>query len=87
VSKANPEPGPAALEREIEQTRERLATTIDELLYRSHPKTIVTREVADVKAFFVDPATGQPRTENILKVAGSVVGVVALFVLIRKVTR
>jgi Protein of unknown function (DUF3618) len=87
VSKANPDPGPTALEREIEETRERLATTIDELLYRSHPKTIVTREVADLKAFFVDPATGQPRTENILKVAGGVVGMVALFVLIRKVTR
>ena len=87
MSKANPEPGPAALEREIEETRERLATTIDELLYRSHPKTILTREVEDLKAYFVDPASGQPRTENILKVAGGVVGVIALFVLIRKVSR
>jgi Protein of unknown function (DUF3618) len=87
VSNGKPEPEPAALEREIEETRARLATTIDELLYRSHPKTIVTREVADLKAFFVDPTTGQPRTENILKVAGGVVGVVALFVLIRKVSR
>ena len=33
----------------------------------------------------MDAATGQPRTDNILKVAGGVVGVVALFVLIRKV--
>jgi hypothetical protein len=87
VSKGKPESGPSALEREIEQTRERLAGTIDELLYRSSPKTIVSREVAELKAFFVDPATGQPRTENILKVAGGVVGVVALFVLIRKVSR
>jgi hypothetical protein len=87
VSKGKPESGPSALEREIEQTRERLAGTIDELLYRSSPKTIVSREVAELKAFFVDPATGQPRAENILKVAGGVVGVVALFVLIRKVSR
>ena len=79
--------GPSQLEREIEQTRERLAGTIDELLYRSHPRTIVTREVAQVKAFFVDPATGQPRTENILKVVGGVVGTVVLFALIRRVTR
>jgi hypothetical protein len=79
--------GPSELERDIEETRERLAGTIDQLIYRANPKTIVGREVADVKAFFVDPLTGEPRTENILKVVGGVVGAVALFVLIRKVTR
>ena len=75
----------AALEREMEATRERLATTIDQLVYRAHPKTIVRREVASIKAFFRDPVTGAPRTDNILKVAGGVVGVVGLFVLVRKV--
>jgi hypothetical protein len=73
------------LEREIEETRERLASTIDQLIYRAHPKTIVQREVSAVKGYFVDAQTGQPRTDNILKVAGGVVGVVALFVLVRKV--
>jgi hypothetical protein len=73
------------LEREIEETRERLATTIDQLLYRVHPKTIVSREVSSIKAHFVDTRTGQPRTDNILKVAGGVVGVVALLVVVRKV--
>ena len=77
----------SALEREIEETRERLAGTIDDLLYRSHPKTIVNREVASMKAHFVDPATGQPRTDNILKVVGSVVGVVVLLGVIRKIVR
>jgi len=77
----------SALEREIEETRERLAGTIDELLYRSHPKTIVNREVASIKAHFVDPATGQPRTDNILKVVGGVVGVVVLLGVIRKIVR
>ena len=66
----------SSLESEIEETRERLAATIDQLIYRSSPKTIVRREVASIKAHFVDPATGQPRTDNILKVVGSVVGVV-----------
>ena len=75
----------SALEREIEQTREQLATTIDQLLYRAHPKTIVSREVSSIKAHFVDAQTGQPRTDNILKVVGGVVGVVAVFVIIRKV--
>ncbi len=36
----------SALEREIEQTRENLAATIDQLIYRVHPKTIATREVS-----------------------------------------
>jgi len=76
---------PSAIEREIEETRERLATTIDQLLYRSHPKTIIGRETAQMKAHFVDVETGQPRTDNILKVVGGVVGVIALMVVIRKV--
>jgi len=79
--------GPSEIEREIEETRERLAGTIDELLYRASPKTIVGREVADLKAFFVDRATGEPRTENILKVVGGVAGTIALFLLIRRVSR
>ncbi|QIG45728.1 DUF3618 domain-containing protein [Nocardioides anomalus] len=70
----------------MEETRERLASTIDQLVYRANPKTIVGREVASLKAYFVDPATGQPRSENILKVAGVLVGTVALFVVIRKVS-
>ncbi len=74
-----------SLERDIEETRERLALTIDELLHRANPKTIVSREVTTIKDHFVDARTGSPRTDNILKVAGGVIGAVALFVLIRKV--
>ncbi len=74
----------SSIEHDIEQTRERLGATIDELVYRASPKTILRRQVASVKAHFVDP-TGAPRTENILKVAGGVAGVVALFVLARKI--
>jgi hypothetical protein len=74
------------LEREIEETRERLAHTIDQLVHRSSPKTIVGREVAAIKGHYVDPATGEPRTDNILKTVGGVVGFVALIVVIRKVT-
>ena len=73
----------SSLEHDIEQTRERLAATIDQLVYRASPKTIVRRQVADVKAFFVD-ASGAPRTDNIVKVAGGIVGAVALFAVVRK---
>lgn len=75
-----------AAEAEIEATRERLAQTIDELLDRTNPRNVVRREVAGVKAFFVDPQ-GNPRTENILKVAAGVAGVIGVVVVIRRVTR
>ncbi|CAN5117529.1 hypothetical protein BH09ACT12_BH09ACT12_19520 [soil metagenome] len=73
------------LAREIEETRERLATTIDQLLYRSSPKTIAKREVASIKGYYVDAATGEPRTDNILKTVGGVVGTIVLLVVIRKI--
>jgi hypothetical protein len=78
---------PSSLEREIEETRERLASTIDQLMTRASPKNIVAREVADVKSFFVDPLTGEPRTDNILKVVGGVVGTIAVLALLRRITR
>ncbi|HWU20025.1 MAG TPA: DUF3618 domain-containing protein [Nocardioides sp.] len=77
---------PSEIEREIEEARDRLANTIDQLVYRSSPKTVVGREVAAVKAHYVD-AQGQPRTDNILKTVGGVVGVIAVFVVIRKLVR
>lgn len=75
------------LERDIEETRQRLAHTIDQLAHRVHPRTIVGREVTTVKSHFVDLETGRPRTGNILMVAGGVVGAVVLFVAVRKLVR
>ncbi|GAB2882197.1 DUF3618 domain-containing protein [Nocardioides pacificus] len=77
----------SSLEHEIEETRERLASTIDQLVYRASPKTIARREIATLKAHFVDEATGAPRTDNIIKVAGGVVGTIVFFVIVRKITR
>jgi hypothetical protein len=74
-----------ALEAEMEATRERLGDTIDQLVHRASPKAIVRREVTSVKGYFVDLQTGQPRTDNILKVVGGVVGVVLLFAVVRRV--
>ena len=75
----------AAIEAEMEATRERLAGTIDQLVHRTSPKTIARREMTSIKGYFVDLRTGQPRTTNILKVAGTVVGVAVLFAVVRKV--
>lgn len=77
----------SALEREIEETRQRLASTIDQLAHRAHPKTIVGRQVESVKSHFVELESGEPRTDNILKAAGAVVGVIVLLAVVRKVAR
>jgi uncharacterized protein DUF3618 len=76
----------AELEAQMEVTRERLAGTIDQLVYRASPKTIARREITSIKGYFVDLRTGQPRTTNILKVVGGVVGVAVLFAVVRKVS-
>ena len=74
-----------SIESDIEATRARLASTIDQLAYRTSPKTIAKREVGQVKAFFVD-ANG-PRVDNIAKVAASVVGAVVVFGLLRRIVK
>ncbi|MCW2835373.1 MAG: hypothetical protein JWN68_3326 [Nocardioides sp.] len=74
-----------SLEREIEETRQRLASTIDQLAHRASPKTIVAREVSSVKAHFVDLESGAPRTDNIIKVAGGVIGAIVVLAIIRKI--
>ena len=76
----------SAIESDIENTRDRLASTIDQLVYLASPKTIARREVNQVKGYFVD-ANGAPRTDNILQVVGGVVGVVVVFGLIRKIVK
>jgi len=85
VGKAD-NPGLDSLESDIEATRERLADTIDQLVYRASPKTVARREVASVRAVYVAP-DGSPRTDSILKTAGAVVGLVAMMVVLRKLTR
>lgn len=78
---------PAAIEREMDEARQRLAGTIDQLLHRTSPKTIASRQAWSAKAHFVDPDSGQPRSDNILKAVGAVVGVVVVLVVVRKVAR
>ena len=45
---------PETITADIEQQRDRLAETIDQLVYRVQPKTIVSRQVASIKAWFHD---------------------------------
>jgi hypothetical protein len=74
----------STLVHEIEETRERLAGTIDELLVRSNPKNIVARQVGALKARFVEADSGKPNVRTIGMVAGAVIAVVAVLAALRK---
>jgi hypothetical protein len=76
----------SAIENDIDATRERLASTIDQLVHRTSPKTIARREVNQVKGYFIAP-DGSPRTDNIVKVVGGVVGFVVVLGVIRKIVK
>jgi hypothetical protein len=73
---------PDEISAEIAETRTRLAGTIDQLVYRTHPKTIATRQAHSAKAVFVN-ADGSPRIDRVAIAAGVVVGFVGLNVAIR----
>jgi len=77
---------PQDLEHDIEQTRDRLADTLDELLFRIKPKTIVQRQIEETKSHFVD-AEGNVRPEKVAAVVGAAVGVVAFFVVVRRLSK
>lgn len=73
---------PDALVRDIEEARDRLAGTIDQIVERVHPKNAAQRTLGSVKSRFVNE-DGSPRLETIAPVAGGVVGVAALIVAVR----
>ncbi|MFT4299068.1 MAG: DUF3618 domain-containing protein [Aeromicrobium sp.] len=71
---------------EIDEVREHLASTIDTLIDRTHPKSILRRGLASVKARFVDE-TGSPRFETIVPLVAVAAGTVAAAVVVRRLTR
>lgn len=73
---------PDALVRDIEEARDRLAVTIDQIVERVNPKNAARRTLVKVKSRFVN-ADGSPRLETIGPVAGGIVGVAALIVTVR----
>lgn len=75
---------PQDLVVEIEQVREHLASTVDALIDRTHPKNVAKRAVSDIKAKFVDK-DGKPRLETIGPVVGGVVLFAGAVVVIRKI--
>jgi hypothetical protein len=78
---------PAEIEELIAARRADLASTIDELVVRAHPKEIARRSAADAKgraqAFATTP-TGELRTERLAAVVGAVAALITLVVLLRR---
>jgi Protein of unknown function (DUF3618) len=74
---------PDQITADIATTRNRLAGTIDQLVYRAKPKTILQRQIESTRASFYNP-DGSLKKDRIAKIAGAAVGVVAVIVVIRK---
>jgi hypothetical protein len=74
---------PDQLVAEIEVTRDRLASTIDQIVDRANPKNVARRGLESIKARFVAP-DGSVRMETAGPVAGGVVGVIVLIVVLRR---
>ena len=71
------------IEADIVATRARLASTVDELVDRAHPKNVAKRQVEQAKAQVFDEA-GQLRTQKLAAVSGAVITVVTVLLLIRR---
>lgn len=83
MSTVSGERTPDQISSDIAVTRNRLAGTIDTLVYRVQPKTIASRQAESTKALFVN-ADGSPNRDNITKAAAVAAGLVAVALVIRK---
>jgi uncharacterized protein DUF3618 len=72
-----PAGNPVALEAQIEQTREQLAATIDQIADRVHPRN-VARRVADQARSIVIDEQGHIRLDRVLMIGGAMVAFVGL---------
>jgi Protein of unknown function (DUF3618) len=78
---------PAALELAIQQRREHLASTIDELAARARPADIARRSTAGVQAKvrnLTHGPDGALRTERLAAVAGAAVVLVGVVIALRR---
>jgi hypothetical protein len=64
---------PAEIEQELQETTDRLASRVDELVQRVHPKRVARRGVASVKEKLTTPQ-GRPRAEVVGAAIGGLIG-------------
>lgn len=81
------QPDPAAIEADIDATRQRLAATVDELSVRLRPQEIGRRSVQDVVSRVrtaTTTADGALRTERVAAIAAAAVALLGFVVLGRR---
>lgn len=74
------------LEHEIEATRERLATSIDQLIAQASPKAIAARQLRSARGVFVD-GSGRLKLKNLAVAGGGFLGAVVLIATLRRLGR
>lgn len=77
----------AQIEAELAATRAHLATTVDELVTRGHPREILRRQVEAARLAFIDATRtpdGELRTERIAGALAAVATVLIGFGLLRR---
>lgn len=72
--------------QEIDEIRERLATTVDELVDAVHPRSIAQRMSNSIKSKFVDES-GAVRSEVVLPIVGGAAALIVGAVVIRRIVR
>lgn len=75
----SPERSIQDIEKELAQTRERLAATVDELAFRATPQQIAKRQKESARAAFAS-ATQRPDGSLRVEVVAGLVAVAVLFV-------
>ena len=72
------ERNPEDIVKDIDATRERLVTNLDELGDRLQPEAIAKRQVDKVKAYYVDDVSGEIRQDRAIKTGAIALGLLLL---------
>jgi hypothetical protein len=78
---------PAEIEAMIEERRDRLAATVDELVARTQPKALARRSLEGLRSAAhaaVWAETGRLRTQRLAIAGGSAVAVVAVMIVVHR---
>ena len=69
---------PEDIVKDIDATRERLVTNLDELGDRLQPEAIAKRQVDKVKAYYIDDVSGEIRQDRAMKTGAIALGLLLL---------
>jgi hypothetical protein len=69
---------PEDIVKDIDATRERLVTNLDELGDRLQPEAIAKRQVDKVKAYYIDDVSGEIRQDRAMKTGAIALGLLIL---------